>query len=465
MRSYRWSAAAVLLVCLLGAALGQEPGGGPLTIAIKAGRLLDGTVRPALENAVVLIVGDRISAVGSAGSVTVPPGARVIDLSADTVLPGLINGHDHPTVRAFTGPEVSRQGRNALIQQLNEMGEPPAQQSARGVRDLRADLLSGVTSEYVVGEVNFNDVYLKRMADAGVIPSPRLYLSGPWVMPTSGFDPIPATNGPWAMREVVRRNVEAGAHHIKVVITQGEASGPNVGRPFAGTNFTKEEIEAVVDEAHRLGVKVTAHAGDVESERLALEAGADSIQHASNLTPEILDLFVKNKASIVSTYAATMQTRFTPEDFRFLDTQANSPADWVARARDILAKAATESTHAPAINGRTLQQRTQDRYVQLRTARNRGIPIAVGTDNMQGLLQIDIEYLVAAGFTPLEAISAATGTGAKALGIDREVGTLEKGKFADIISVRGRPDQDIRSLTQVNFVMVGGYIFSGLSFR
>jgi imidazolonepropionase-like amidohydrolase len=377
----------------------------------------------------------------------------------------LINGHDHPTVRAFTGPEVPRQGRNALIQQLNQMGEPPAMQSARGVRDLRVDLLSGVTSEYVVGELNYNDVYLKRMADAGMIPAPRMYLSGPWIMPTSGYDPIPPTNGPWPMREMVRRNVEAGAHHIKIVVTHGEASGPSVGHPFTGTNFTKEEIEAVIDEAHRLGVKVTAHAGDLDSERLALEAGADSIQHASNLTTEILDLFMKTKAGIVSTYAATMQTRFTPEDFKFLDTQAKNTEDWVARARSILAQANAAAARAPAVNGRTPQQRAQDRYAQLRAARDRGIPIAVGTDNMQGLLQVDIEYLVTAGFTPLEAISAATGTGAKALGIDREVGTLQEGKFADIISVRGKPDQNIQDLTQVNFVMVGGQIFSGMSFR
>jgi imidazolonepropionase-like amidohydrolase len=284
-------------------------------------------------------------------------------------------------------------------------------------------------------------------------------------MPTSGYDPIPPTNGPWPMREMVRRNVEAGAHHIKIVVTHGEASGPSVGHPFTGTNFTKEEIEAVIEEAHRLGVKVTAHAGDLDSERLALEAGADSIQHASNLTTEILDLFVKTKAGIISTYAATMQTRFTPEDFKFLDTQAKNTEDWVARARSILAQANAAAARAPAVNGRTPQQRAQDRYAQLRAARDRGIPIAVGTDNMQGLLHVDIEYLVTAGFTPLEAISAATGTGAKALGIDREVGTLQEGKFADIISVRGKPDQNIQDLTQVNFVMVGGHIFSGMSFR
>ncbi|HSS98319.1 MAG TPA: amidohydrolase family protein, partial [Terriglobales bacterium] len=112
-----------------------------------------------------------------------------------------------------------------------------------------------------------------------------------------------------------------------------------------------------------------------------------------------------------------------------------------------------------------MQQSLKERYAQLQMARNRGIPIAVGTDNMQGLLHIDVDHLVDAGFTPLQAISAATGVGAKALGVDTEVGTIEKGKFADIISVRGKPDQDIRDLDKIHFVMVGGREFTGLSFR
>jgi imidazolonepropionase-like amidohydrolase len=434
-------------------------------VAIKAGRLIDGTGAAAIENATIIVRDDKIEAVGPAASVAIPVGAKVIDMSGDTVLPGLINGHDHPTVRAYTGIEnPRREGRNSLVQQLDEMAEPPAMQAARGVRDLRVDLLSGITTEYVVGEVKFNDVNLKRLADKGVFPSPRIYLSGPWVMPTGGYDPIEPTDGPWAMRHFIRKNVEAGAHHIKLVVNHGgEASGPNAGHPFGETSWSKEEMEAAVDEAHRLGVKVTVHAGDAYSEKLALEAGADSIQHASTLTPEILDLFVQHKASIVSTYAAGLQANFTPKDFYYLDTEANSPADWIDRARALIDRLVKENPRA--FGNRTMQERLQDRYAQLRAARDRGIPIAVGTDNMQGLLHIDIYHLVDAGFTPLQAISAATGMGAKALGIDNEVGTLQKGKFADIISVKGRPDQNIYDLEKVDLVMVGGTNYTGLSFR
>lgn len=434
------------------------------TIAIKAGRLIDGSGKPAIPSAVIIVKGDRIQAVGPASSIQIPSDAKIIDLNNDTVMPGLINGHDHPTVRAYTGPEVSRQGRNSLVQQLNEMDEPPGAQVARGVRDLRVDLLSGVTTEYVVGEVEHNDFNLKRMCDTGVIPCPRIYASGPWIIPTSGYYPIPATNGPWAMRQMVRTNVEGGAQHIKIVMVVAMATGPSAGRPYGegSTNFTNEELDALVDEAHRLGVKVTAHAGDLVTIRQALEHGVDSIQHGSKLTPELVDLFLQKHAGIINTYAAGMQTHFTPNDFHYLDTEANSPEDWLGHARNIVEEAIHQN---PSFAGQSLEDRLKDRYAQLRMARDRGVLFAVGTDNMQGLLDLDIENLVNAGFTPLQALTVGTGGGAKVLGIDAEVGTLEKGKFADIISVRGRPDENIRDLGKVNFIMVGGRIYTGLTFR
>lgn len=459
--------ATTALVALGGRSIdAQQPAGELPTIAIRAGRLLNGTTAPPIENAVIIVVGDRIESVGSAASTTIPPRAHVIDLSADTVLPGLINGHDHPTVRAYSGRELEREGSNSLLQQLYGMAEPHVLQAARGVRDLRLDLLAGVTSQYVVGEVEFNDVYLKKMVDTGVIPGSRIYASGPWVIPTGGYDPIPATNGPWQMRAFVRRNVERGAHHVKLVVGRAMASGPSVGRPFSetGTNFTTDEIEAVIDEAHRLGVKVTAHATDLPSTRLALEAGADSIQHASSLPPELIELFVKHRAAIVNTYIAYLQAYFTLKDYHYLDTQANSPEEWINHGRAVVER--TVATNPTSFDGTsTMQEALKVRYAELKTAKDRGIPIAVGTDNMQGLLHLELEHLVAAGFTPIEAISAATGTGARALGIDGEVGTIAKGKFADIISVRGRPDQNIRDLAKINLVMVGGRRFDGLSFR
>ncbi len=431
----------------------------PAAVAIRAGRLLNGSGGPAIDNAVIVVVGDRIDAVGPAGSVTVPAGARVVDLSAETVMPGLINGHEHPTVRAYVGPtDMRREGRNSLLVQLNMMTEPAAMQAARGVRNLRVELLSGITTAYVVGEVDWLDVHLKRAAELGFLPSPRLYLSGPWLTTSAGYFPFPQVNGPEAMRRFVRKNVEGGAHHIKMVVNNngGMMTGPSAGRPFKGTNMTSEEMEAAVKEAHRLGVRVTVHASDIESEKLALNAGADSLQHAGNLSSEILDLLVKQKAAIVSTSGAGQQF-FTEEDYEYLDNVANSPAEWLARVREAVKR--TPPSSQPG------GPRNTDRPAQLRAARDRNIPIAVGNDNMVGMLHFDIYHLVEAGFTPGQAIFAATGGGAKALGIEDEVGTIEKGKFADIISIKGRPDQNIQDLEKVNFIMVGGREYTGLTFR
>jgi imidazolonepropionase-like amidohydrolase len=456
MRSPRIS---LMSLILLSACLGAVAARAQERIAIKAGRLIDGTGAPAVEKVVVIVRGERIESVGRASSISIPKGLRVIDLSADTVMPGMIDGHSHPTVRAFTGDKPKRLGPNSLLQELGMIEEPSAMQAVRGVRDLRVDLLSGVTSDYVVGEVAGNDLYLKQMADAGVIPAPRMYLSGPWIMPTSGYSPEPEANGPWAMRVMVRKNFEQGAHHIKILLSRSMPTGPNAGHSYGpgATNFTKDEIDAVVDEAHRLGLKVTAHAIDAYSIRFALEAGVDSIQHASELTPEVVSSFLKSHAGFINTYVVNQESSFIPRDWYFLDAQANSPQEWVDHGRDVLNGAIAKD--------KSLQEQLRERYAQLKLAKDKGIPIGVGTDDFHGLLDLEIEHLVNAGFSPLEAIVAATGMGAKVLGIDKDVGTLEAGKYADIISIRGRPDENIRDLSKVDFVMVGGKIYSGLSFR
>ncbi len=453
MRSLRIS---LMSLILLPICLGAVAAGAQERIAIKAGRLIDGTGAAAIEKAVVIVHGERIEAVGKASSTEIPRGTRVIDLSSDTVMPGLIDGHSHPSIRAYTGDK----GPNELLTEIGLMEEPSAMQAARGVRDLRVDLLSGVTSDYVVGELGDNDLYLKQMADAGVIPAPRMYLSGSWIMPTGGYSPEPETNGPWAMRIAVRKHFEQGAHHIKILLSSSMPTGPNAGHPYApgATNFTKEELDAVVDEAHRLGLKVTAHAIDAYSIRFALEGGVDSIQHANDLTPEVVASFLKSHAGFINTYVTMMHaSSFTPQDWHFLDAEANNPQEWVDHARDL--------ANRDIAKDQSLQEYLRKRYAQLKLAKDKGIPIGVGTDDMHGLLDLEIEHLVNAGFTPLEAIGAATGMGAKVLDIDKEVGTLETGKYADIISIRGRPDENIRDLGKVNFVMVGGKIYSGLSFR
>ncbi len=333
MRSLRINTMSLILLPIC---VGSVAANAQERIAIEAGRLIDGTGAPAIEKAVVIIRDERIEAVGEASSIPIPKGSRIIDLSADTVMPGMIDGHSHPTVRAFTGDKPKRLGPNELLQEIGMLEEPSATQATRGVRDLRVDLLSGVTSDYVVGEVNGNDLYLKQMADAGVIPAPRMYLSGPWIMPIGGYSPEPETNGPWAMRVEVRKHFEQGAHHIKILLSSHMPTGPNAGHSYGpgATNFTKDELDAVVDEAHRLGLKVTAHAIDAYSIRFALEAGVDSIQHAADLTPQTVDAFLKSHAGFINTYVTMMHAdSFTPRDWHYLDAEANSPQEWVDHAR------------------------------------------------------------------------------------------------------------------------------------
>ncbi len=418
--------------------------------AIRAGRLIDGTGAPAQTNMVILVRGDRIAAVGRAADVAVPREARVVDLSQQTVMPGIVDAHAHLSVR----PDV-----RTLEGQLEGMTQPDAKQMARIVRNIRVQLLSGVTSVYVVGEVHYNDIHTAEAVALGVIPGPRIYPSGNFISTTAGHGPAEyrTTNGPWEMRRFVRQNYEMGAHHMKLTVTDRARIGPNNGRMYAEgeSNYTKEEIEAAVDELHRLGIEATAHANG-ESIRLAVEAGVNSIQHGGNLTDDLMDLLVSRDVGIVNTYTIGFQGAFDDE-WDFLDNQANTIQEWLDRSRAV---------HADAL--RTSERRASfrtDRLAQLRRAKEKGVKVGAGTDSMHGLMAIEMENLVAAGFTPLEAITAATGLNAAIVGIDDEVGTITVGKFADIISIDGRPDQNIRDLGNVRFLMVGGRIHTGLSFR
>ena len=440
---------AIRLACLTlgligaGRCLAQNP-----VIAIEAARLIDGTGREPIENAVVLVKGDKIEAVGRRPELSIPVGARVIDLGNDTILPGLIDAHAHLTVR----PDV-----RGLQGQLDGMAQPGGQQVLRGVRNIRAQLLSGVTTLYVVGEMRNNDAYMQEAVQAGIIPGPRILPAGVFITTTAGHGPRESrvTNGPWEMRTLVRRNAENGADHVKLTITDRLRAGPRYGAMLAKgeSNFTREEIQAAVDEAHRLGLKATAHANG-ESIRLALEAGIDSIQHGNDLTEELMNLFVKYKKGFVSTHTITFQTFFN--EWSFLDNAAGSNQDWNDHVRDVLVRVRREN--AP------VEGAVRARHTDLLQAHRKGIPIAVGTDSMSGLLPLEIENLVEAGFTPLEAITAATGIASRVLDLS-DVGTIEKGKLADIISVSGNPLQRIRDLTKVNLVMIDGTRRDQISFR
>ncbi|WP_419936074.1 amidohydrolase family protein [Candidatus Palauibacter sp.] len=417
--------------------------------AIRAGRLIDGSGAPARDDQVIIVRGERIEAVGAATTVSIPAGARVVDLSGYTVMPGIVDAHAHLSIR----PDI-----RTLRGQLEGMEQHDAMQMARIVRNIRVQLMSGVTSVYVVGEVHYNDIQASQAVAEGVLPGPRIYPSGNFISTTAGHGPAEyrTTNGPWEMRTFVRQNYEMGAHHMKLTITDRARVGPNNGTPYAPgeSNYTREEIDAAVNELHRLGIEATAHANG-ESIRLAVEAGVNSIQHGGNLNEDLMDLMLSHDVGFVNTYTIGYQSVFN--EWGFLDNQAGNIRDWLERGRQVHERALAENE--------SRAQRRLDRLGQLRRSKEKGVGVGIGTDSMHGFMPLEMENLVAAGFTPLEAITAATGLNAEIVGLDDEVGTIAAGLFADIIAIEGRPDEDIRDMGNVAFIMVGGRDQTGLSFR
>ena len=417
--------------------------------AIRASRLIDGTGQPARDNQVIIVRGERIEAVGDAAAVPIPDGARVVDLGGHTVMPGIVDAHAHLSIR----PDI-----RTLRGQLEGMEQHDAMQMARIVRNIRVQLMSGVTSVYVVGEVHYNDIQASQAVEEGIIPGPRIYPSGNFISTTAGHGPAEyrTTNGPWEMRTFVRQNYEMGAHHMKLTITDRARVGPNNGTPYAPgeSNYTKEEIDAAVNELHRLGIEATAHANG-QSIRLAVEAGVNSIQHGGNLDEELMDLMASRDVGFVNTYTIGFQSVFN--EWGFLDNEAGDIRDWLERGRQVHEQELSRN------EGRA--QRRVDRLGQLIRSKEKGVKVGIGTDSMHGYMLLEMENLVAAGFTPLEAITAATGLNAEIVGIEDEVGTVEVGRFADIIAIDGRPDENIRDMGNVAFIMVGGRDQSALSFR
>ncbi len=420
-----------LLSAAAGCAEAQEaspPQGAAPVTAIRAGRLIDGSGGPVVENAVIIVRGERIESVGPAAGAVIPGGARVVDLSRHTVLPGLIDGHAHP------------------YENLN-WGVPDAIRMGYIAQGMRISLLSGTTTYYVLGEIHNMDIVARGLVEQGRLAGPRIYPSGHWILTSRGpwgevFDET--YDGADAIRAKIREQHQAGAHHTKLMLEDGAGSG---------NNFTREELRAAVEQSHALGMKVTAHAyGDAV--RVAMEAGVDAVTHGNNLTPETIDLLKRRRSGIVVTHTIDFQPYY-PERWRVAGQTTNAK-EWLQGWRDVLARARREPSVERAFRARARE---------LTALKAAGVIVAAGTDNGPGLMQIELEYLVDSGFTPLEAITAGTGATARLLGIDQEVGTIQRGRFADIIAVSGRPDQDIKALDQLSFLMAGGRDLSGLSWK
>jgi imidazolonepropionase-like amidohydrolase len=401
---------------------------GPVT-AIKAGRLVDVAAGRVRDNHVVLVQDGKITAVGPASSTPVPAGAQVIDLSAQTVLPGLIDTHTHITSDPTTPP-------------YHDYGISNPRAALMGARFARDTLLSGVTTIRNVGAAGYTDIALRDAINAGDVIGPRILASGPalgitgghcdenMLAPEYGERGEGVADGPVAVRAMVRRNVKYGADVIKYCGTGGVFSkGTRVG----AQQYTPEEVAALVDEAHMHGRRVAVHAHGASGIKVALRAGVDTIEHASLIDEEGLRLAQESGA-------------FLSMDIYNTDyTQSEGPKR--GELEEFLRK------------DREVAQIQRDNF---RKAVQRGIRLTMGTDtgvhphaDAPKQLAVMVEY----GMTPMQAIQAATWAGAQALGLEDEVGQLAPGYSADIIAVPADPLADVRALEHVGFVMKQGTVY------
>jgi imidazolonepropionase-like amidohydrolase len=407
-------------------ALAQEK---PVT-AVKAGRLVDVVNGKVLERQVILIEGDRIKQVGSEGSVPIPSTATVIDLSAATVMPGFIDCHTH------------------IVSQMENYGvdlfrRSPIDVAVTAHIFARRTLEAGFTTVRDVGAGEFVDVALKKAINAGKIVGPRLFVAGHGLSATgghgdlSGFSPYLSSStfsgvvdGVDEIRKKIRWNIKYGADHIKFTATAGVLSEEeSVGAP----QFSMEEMKAIVEEAKMWGRKVAAHAHGAEGIKMAVQAGVASIEHGSLLDDEGIALMKKFGTYLVPTV-------FAGDAVEKFGKQYGLPEKLLEKARAINAK-------------------KRESY---RKAIQAGVKIAFGTDAgvfPHGMNGIEFRLLVELGMTPMQAIQSATITAAELLGHSNELGSLQPGKYADLVAVTADPLRDISVLERVQFVMKGGVVY------
>ena len=432
------------LVCLCATALPQRPGVRPEppvgsgTVVLRAARLIDGNGGAPITNAVVVVVDNKIAEVGSVGQVRLPANARTIDLGDVTLLPGLIDAHTHIIGRVLGDPD----NEASVVKDFESFG------AILGVRNAQKTLLAGFTSIRNVGaEGRFDDMALRKAINEGWVEGPRIQSAGhalgirgghcdengyrPGLMDPGIEEGI--ADGPDQIRASVRYQVKYGADVIKTCATGGVLSE---GDAVGVTQYTFEELKALVEEAHKLERKVAAHAHGTEGIKLAVRAGVSSIEHGSFLDEEGARLMKQNGTFLVPTLSAA----------EGVERAAKTGVLKGLRAEKALAAAAAVR-HA----------------IKLAVANQ--VMIAFGTDAgviPHGTNGHEFELLVTwGGMSNMDAILAGTRNASKLLGWDKNLGTVTPGKWADIIAVSGDPLRDIKNMESVVFVMKNGVIYKG----
>jgi imidazolonepropionase-like amidohydrolase len=402
-------------------------------IAIRAGHLFNSKSGKLLSDQVILVKEEKIVAVGAPETVPIPPDAQVIDLSKYTVLPGLIDGHTH--VFGF-GLDGIKSGGPPYASPINDTRE---YRTLLALANAQKDLRAGFTTlrDLMSHGGGYADVDIKKAINRGYFQGPRMQVSTMGLVATGeGILGSPEVNlprnyqtadGPWAVRQAVREQIHYGADWIKFHSTSDYEFEPD-GALWSEPTYTKEEVEAIVDEAHRHGKKTACHAFGGEGLRNCVEAGVDTIEHAIDLDEATADLIKKK-----GIYLELTAYHYSLSDYT---------------ARDV------KST-----GGKYSLQALRERSGRLAIAR--GIKISFGSGVgpfPHGTQAAEFVYLVKYGMSPSQAIQAATSVAAEMMGWQDRIGSIENGKFADIIAVSGDPLQDITELERVQFVMKGGQV-------
>ncbi len=402
---------------------------------IHAGRMVDVLEGRVLEDQVITIDGDRITAISPLAATTLPADAPIIDLSEHTVLPGLIDLHDH-----LTGDHRFH-GYSALAISV-------PRETLYGVYNARLTLEAGFTTVRNVGASGYSDVALRDAIADGEIVGPRMRVSGPALGITGGHcdnNLLPqeyadfaagVADGPWAVRAKVRENVKYGVDLIKFCATGGVLSkGTSVG----GQQYTLEEMQALVAEAHQHGRKVAAHAHGPEGIKAAILAGVDSIEHASLIDDEGIRLAREHGTYLVMDI--------------YNDTFILEHGASVGMLPESLEKE------------RQIGQLQRDNF---KKAFEAGVKMAFGSDGAvypHGDNGKQFAYMVQYGMNPMQAVQAATVHAADLIGWPEDVGAIAPGRYADIIAIRGDPLADVSLFEQVEFVMKSGTVYKGKGLR
>jgi imidazolonepropionase-like amidohydrolase len=399
----------------------------PARILIRAGHIVDVHTGSEPADQTIVVTGDRITAIAPTASMPKQAGDEEIDLRSLTVLPGLIDVHTHLTSDTNFDP-------------YHELSTSVAKSALIGARNARVTLEAGFTTVRNVGAAGYADVDLRDAINEGLIEGPHMQVSGPPLGITGGHCdenllPIAyhvqgdgVADGIEAVQHKTRETIKYGADLIKICATGGVLSK---GDDPQASQYTLEEMQAIVADAHRLGRKVAAHAHGAQGILWAAEAGVDSIEHGSYMTDQDIAMMKKHG------------TYFVPTAYL---------VDWMQ-----------ESGHLPPFYLQKMKDVSAVEKANAKKAIAAGIKVALGTDAAvypHGLNAHELDvYVNQFGMKPLAALQTGTLNAADLMGWSDKVGSLEAGKWADIIAVNGDPLQDVRILQRVNFVMKAGVVY------